>query len=590
VSIFADLASAGLSVIPVKSDKRPLVPWAEYQTRIPTPEEFAKWKPPIAIICGQVSGGLQCVDFDDGGSAFKEWGSLVKQYTPHLTDRLVVQKTPSGGFHVLYRCPENCIENRKLAQKGTKNKPTVLIETRGEGGYFLCNPSPGYKILRGKLTEIPTISLEDANNLMAFAAYFDKTEDLKTFQAPETVSISRNGLSPLDDYDQKNNPVDLLLSHGWTVAHQNGDKVALCRPDKSGGISATWNHVPDRLYVFTTSTQFTANTIYKASAVYAILNHNGDFVAAAKQLRRDGYGDDQPELKNVDYDMFPSTTTVKASDFRESIYKFYDGTRESGKRLMLPRFDECLRLEKGYLTIVTGVPTHGKSEFVDFLSILLTKRFGWRFVVFSPENYPVEIHFNKLAEKYCAKNMWEAQRSEVDRAIEFIDAHFDFVDATEEDLCLDTILSSCMSVQHEVDCLIIDPWNEIEMQKPRDMNDSEYTGVCLRKLRKFARKHGVCVILVAHPAKMHRHKDSGKYPIPGLYDISGSANFYNKADNGIVVYRNFDDNTVEVHIKKVKYKNYGQVGMVKFNYDVNTGLYFETDEDTSLGRNYNPDD
>jgi len=578
MSIFADLISAGLSAIPVKADKRPLVPWAEYQTRLPTPEEYKACRAPVGVVCGQVSGGLQCLDFDDGGSAFKEWAKLVKEHMPNLPDRLVVQKTPSGGYHVVYRCPDNCIENRKLAQKVVDGKVTVLIETRGEGGYFLCDPSPGYKILRGELTNINTISVEEANNLMAYAVYFNEQDTYKEYTPPPSVTIERNGLSPLDDYDHKNTPIDLMLAYGWTIVQQSGDKISLCRPDKKGGISATWNHVPGRLYVFTTSTLFTAGTIYKPSAVYAILNHAGDWVAAAKQLRRDGYGDDPPEKKEIDYDMFPATTTVKASDFRESIYKFYDGERTSGFRLMLPQFDECLRLDRGYLNIVTGVPTHGKSEFVDFLSILLAQQYKWRFVVFSPENYPPAIHFNKLAEKYCRKNMWGAQRSEVDRAIEFVDEHYDFIDATEEDLCIETILGACLSIERP-DCMIIDPWNEIELQRPPGTNDSDFTGVCLRKLRKFARKNNICIILVAHPAKMMRNKDSGKYPIPSMYDISGSANFYNKADNGIVVYRNFDENNVEVHIKKVKYKNYGQLGMVKFNYDVNTGLYTEVENE-----------
>jgi hypothetical protein len=580
--------AAGLSVIPVGANKRPLVSWKEFQARKATDEEAAAWELPVAIVAGPVSGGITAIDFDDGGSAFKTWGEVVKATLPDIGNRVVVQQTPSGGYHVVYRSPYS-IENRKLAQrKGTAadgdedGRPIVLIETRGEGGYFVAAPSPGYVLKRGDFCAIPTLTEDEACTLLSAATTLNQFDEATTFEIPKeiTTPMARDGLSPFDDYDSRNAPIDILVAHGWKISQTAGDKVMLCRPGKNDrSISATWNHIPGRFYVFSTSTEFDAGKTYKPSAVYAILEHGRDYVAAAKQLSRDGYGRRAPAPTAVDYDLAPTTHTAKISDYRERIYSFYKGSREAGLRLEMPHLDQCIRFAKGYLNVVTGIPTHGKSEFVDFLMVRLAVIHGWRFVVFSPENYPLEIHFNKLAEKYRERNMWGLTKEEYDGYISFVDDHFDFIDATEEELTLETILGACLDVRtsHGVDCLLIDPWNEIEMQRPHDISDTEFTGICLRKLRKFARKNDVCIILVAHPTKMRRAKDSDAYPIPTLYDISGSSHFYNKADNGLVVYRDFAAGLTEVHVKKVKFRTYGEVGMVKFKYDTSSGVYTEAD-------------
>jgi twinkle protein len=94
-------------------------------------------------------------------------------------------------------------------------------------------------------------------------------------------------------------------------------------------------------------------------------------------------------------------------------------------------------------------------------------------------------------------------------------------------------------------------------------------------LRKFARKNDLCLFVVVHPTKMRKEKDSNKYPVPTMYDISGSAHWYNKADNGIVVYRDFDTNQTSVYIKKVKFRNYGRLGQINYRFDEASGNYIE---------------
>ena len=85
----------------------------------------------------------------------------------------------------------------------------------------------------------------------------------------------------------------------------------------------------------------------------------------------------------------------------------------------------------------------------------------------------------------------------------------------------------------------------------------------------------VHLFLVAHPTKVMKDKKTGLIEVPNLYSISGSANFYNKTSNGITVYLNRQTNKSEIHIQKVKFKHWGQVGMVEMFWDKFNGRYYE---------------
>lgn len=160
-------ASGGLSVIPILADgsKKPVYAWKRFQSTPATPALLTQWFAGadnfgLAIVCGQVSGGLEVIDFDDART-FEQWRELVGQELPGLLARLPVVRTPSGGAHVYYRCakPE---PNRKLAWPAAGDK--ALIETRGEGGYVLapgcppaCHPSGClYELVSGPgLDDVP---------------------------------------------------------------------------------------------------------------------------------------------------------------------------------------------------------------------------------------------------------------------------------------------------------------------------------------------------------------------------------------------------------------------------------------------------
>lgn len=233
----------------------------------------------------------------------------------------------------------------------------------------------------------------------------------------------------------------------------------------------------------------------------------------------------------------------------------------------------------GEWTLITGIPGHGKSEWLDALSINLALRKGWTFGVFSPENQPMTYHVQKLAEKYIGKpfndgptaRMTEAEFAD---AIAWIDQHYTFLlpELPTVESLLDT--ASQLVLRHGIQGLIIDPWNEINHTRVGGLTETEHISHKLTQIRSFARNHGVHVWVVAHPTKMIKGVD-GNYPVPTPYDVAGSAHWRNKADNCITIYRDMKENSeeVEIHVQKIRKKMNGKVGMAVLNYSRVTGQY-----------------
>lgn len=561
-----DFLNAGISVIPiVPGAKNPRISsWKEMQTRIATPNEAATWDYPIAAIAGQVSGGLHCIDFDNQGSAFSAYMQLLAEQIPETMVKLVIQATPSGGRHIIYRT-EAETANQKLAML---NRQTVLIETRGEGGYFLVAPSDGYKVLEGSFQNVNLLSAEEHNYLLSVARTFNEHH--------EEHKPHLEDVTPFDAYDEQHDPIDVLTGAGWTVAFRRGDAIYLSRPGKTRGISATWNYVPNRFYCFSTSTPF-ENKVYKASAVYAILCHNGDFRAAAKELWRNGYGQ-----KNTPEE---EAQTYHKSAFMEKVDHFLVHGLPPGVPFGLPRLEKLYSVVPGQVNIVSGFPGSGKSELVDTFMVNIARlRSQWRFVVYSPENYPVAMHFRKLAEKYLNRKIWKGsdpKSQDMMRAKKFVFDHFVFIDGGEDGCSLEKILLTAKN--NRAAGLVIDPWNELDATRPTGVSSTDYIGNSLSMIRRFARKQRMCVWIVCHPAKPMKNKD-GTYNKPTLYDLAGSAHWFNKGDNGIIVWRDYDKGVTEVIVQKIKFKYYGQPGTVTMKYRYDDGAFIEqTDEEDLNG-------
>lgn len=235
--------------------------------------------------------------------------------------------------------------------------------------------------------------------------------------------------------------------------------------------------------------------------------------------------------------------------------------------------DKYFRPMKGYFCVLTGVPGHGKSEFFDCLMINLSLMHQWKWCVFSPENYPLALHFNKLAEKIIGKPQRKASEAEYQSAIEFLDEHFTFLYPKSDSVQMDEILDAVSDVKetYGADGFVIDPWNELDHTRRTASTETEHIDRSLSKYRKFCREKELFGTIIAHPTKMQPQRD-GTMPKLSLWSISGSAAWRNKADFGLIVVRDdMTKNEPRLEIHKIKQKNFGKVGAVQMYYDIWSG-------------------
>jgi len=282
---------------------------------------------------------------------------------------------------------------------------------------------------------------------------------------------------------------------------------------------------------------------------------------------------------------YPIKGVFTCYDIEDDIDNFYYNGLPEGSKIGVPEFDELISFHPGYLTIVTGIPSHGKSEFVDFIMTKLAVNDKWKFGIYSPENRPLQLHFSKISEKLVGKpfsGYEKMNKLELDKSKEYFSNSMYFI-KPKEDYSLDSILDTVRSLvrKHGVNAFIIDSWNKLDHKDKT--GDSDAIGNQLDKIVHFCELNMVHCFLVAHPVKGYKEKGAVKFDVPTLYSINGSANFYNKADIGITVYRNFgnENQSTEVHVQKVKFKHWGKTGIVDFNWNPKNGRYHITHPDHS---------
>lgn len=278
---------------------------------------------------------------------------------------------------------------------------------------------------------------------------------------------------------------------------------------------------------------------------------------------------------------FPVEGIFTGRELLPDLEALYQNGSDPGVEFGLPVLDKHYRVKTGLVTIVTGIPGHGKSSVLDQLLMWLAERHGWTFALFSPEQQPLVKHQQHFLELYTGKPFVQGPRErmtleEMRRANTWVSDRFAFL--LPEETSVDTILNLArvQVFRNGVSGIVIDPWNELEHSRPRHQSETEYISDALSKFRRFARNHNIHLWLVAHPTKMRR-TDDGEEPVPGLWDISGSAHFRNKADIGLTVWRDLgkNDDSVEIHVTKMRFNDQGQLGKVRFGYDRVSKRLFE---------------
>ena len=294
--------AAGLCALPaVRSEKRPAIAaWKPYQSRLPTEAELGAWFTngcdAVCLVAGSVSGHLELIDFDRGGELFDAWAAAIPA---ELLVKLVLETSQSGGSHVIYRCQAQVCGNLKLSQGQRDGTLVTLIETRGEGGLFLCAPTPGYQLTQGTLVQAPVLTSDERDSLLEAA------RTLNEF-VPEPVEHGSPGSSPPDrrpgdDFNERGDVRDLLQRHGWQLV-RSGDNEYWRRPGKQQGWSASLKD--GVLYVFSSNAApFEPQRAYSPFSIYALLEHGGDYEQAARALRQIGYGGDGAADSPTDVDL-----------------------------------------------------------------------------------------------------------------------------------------------------------------------------------------------------------------------------------------------------------------------------------------------
>lgn len=284
----------------------------------------------------------------------------------------------------------------------------------------------------------------------------------------------------------------------------------------------------------------------------------------------------------------PIKGIIKVEDIYSEILDLYENGVQSGLTIGNIDIDKYITWELGRLAIVTGVPGSGKSEFVDYLVSKLNLKYGWKSAYFTPENFPLKYHYRKIHEKYSGKK-FEKKTDTTDfyNIYEYISNNYFYI-LNEENMKVEFVMEAAKALvkQKGIKILVIDPYNKLDHQYTSKENETQYISRFLDILTNFAKFNNVLVFLIAHPRKMDRGV------VPSLYDISGSANFYNKTDYGFTVHRKRDDknlmiNEVEVYWQKIKFKNLGEQGMSDLRYNYNNGRFEGTEYDVNSWDNSN---
>jgi len=247
-----------------------------------------------------------------------------------------------------------------------------------------------------------------------------------------------------------------------------------------------------------------------------------------------------------------------------------------------PKFSQLFRPTKATLNVITGISGHGKSSFFDSMMIYLSILYGWKWAIYSPENWPIEKHCMKLMQKYAGYSFFDLKETDYINSLEFIKEHFKVIRPDYKNRSFDSVLKLFREavLSHGVDGILIDPWNKINHILNKFETEKTYISNKLAEFQFFAEENNLFAAIIAHPTKMGKDKD-GNYFIPRLYDISGAHEWRDMPDCGFTVYRNFPSGIVDVHVQKIKEEGLmGDLGCTSFTYSRNAGRYTEYDETT----------
>ena len=268
-----------------------------------------------------------------------------------------------------------------------------------------------------------------------------------------------------------------------------------------------------------------------------------------------------------------NVTTLK--DIEDEITDFVRNGFKRGYQIGLPNFDDIFSTYTGQFITVTGIPSSGKSDFVDQMVVGYNQKYQWKTAFASPENAPTYLHAHKLMRK-----VWQDMPKKTDigsdkwnQVAEHVNDNFYFIDM--ERYTLESVLRKGAELvkRKGIKCLVIDPFNKVRDVDCKTEDVNRYTMEYLTKIEIFAKKYDVLVFIVAHPTKMYKDSN-GKIEEPTMYNIKGGGEWYDASYHGILVHRDYENKTVKAKVLKVKFQNLGENGAeAHFTWEPRSGCF-----------------
>ena len=254
-------------------------------------------------------------------------------------------------------------------------------------------------------------------------------------------------------------------------------------------------------------------------------------------------------------------------DIYKDIKDLYDGKTQKQYDTGFMNLDPYLKIVKPSFLLATGTPNSGKSSFIMQLCLNLSVKHNFSWCVYSPES-SLSRNIARLVEKYCEApfdSMFENRLSEdqLNKALAFINDHFYFLDKKDDSPSIKWLLEKADICREEfgIDGLITDPYNEINPERA-NIREDEHISILISDIKRWNRQHNMITMMVAHPTKQTRNAD-GQFVVNSLYDCSGSSHWNNKCDQGIIVTRDYENESTDIRIAKIRELDVqGKIGQI----------------------------
>jgi twinkle protein len=400
--------------------------------------------------------------------------------------------------------------------------------------------------------------------------YRDGRKNFKLYKGAEKVFYNINSIVNNDTCVIVEGEIDALSLHeagvpnvvsvpnGATLNHNNLDYLDNCIDyfeDKTKIILAVDADEP--------GTMLKQEFIRRLGAEHCYIVDFLDCKDANEYLIKYGADDLRSAIHTAQQVPLENVTTLK--NVEGELKDFVKHGFKPGFQIGLQNFDEVFSTYTGQFITVTGIPSSGKSDFVDQMVVGYNKMYGWKTAFASPENQPIYLHAHKLMRK-CWGDMpspSDIGGSRWKEVSEHVNDNFYFIDMDKYNL--ESVLRKGAELvkRKGIKCLVIDPYNKIRDANAVSDDVNRYTMDYLSKIEQFCKKYDVLTFIVAHPTKMQRDQN-GKIQEPTMYNIKGGGEWYDASYHGLLVHRDYEAKNTKVKVLKVKFQNLGENGAETF--------------------------